>query len=845
MQHYQDVLQDRSGNAIAGAIVTVLYNSTSLPADLYSDYAGTHALTSIVTDADGSYSFYVSSGRYDYAFYKNGKLLKTQNDVFIDQSTALQDLSTSAGASLVGFNPAGTISSTTVQTAIEEINTDLAATTGAGLVGFKQAGTGTITSTVDAKLKEKICVLDFGADPTGVADSTAAFTLAAQAAIANDPQKGTKYALIPMCDWAVVSIPFGTFVISSQINTNNKEIVWDADVGAMISNPDYLNGHLLRTGSKVTSFHNGIADAGTTFSVMANRRIDETAGVSGYVNPNELSKTNGLDSVGAYFSNRVPAAIYTAASVTSYSATGVVLSTPMTASQLSKMRKGMMIRTKHTSPNPYGAFVESWTANTITVETGWFLYTGVAGGTPATPSGTDGVDINVFRKAWAINANVFLDTASYGNAANGFELGMVNTRGEPVSRGGNVEATGFYSVNIGANYGDTSYLVGGNWTYGYKTYGSVQYAFSYIGNIGSSGDPLVSLLLGQDSSGVFFYNVKADGSVEAGPRGSASNVFHDFHSGATDCDYDSRITASGGDGTAGNGTLTVTAKRINLTAPDSVLSGRTHIGVKNAVDDTNLYLYNTLSGSVNASSFRNIGFAASTVTTLACGSETAIGTNAANFTLANLRQVQATQGALGQNSTVTTQIGFYAGSGLVGATNNYAFEGRLAALNNTLAATTISNVSVTGNVVTITTTTAHGLLSNYRATIAATTNTQLNGSGYLVTFIDATNFSYPLTTGNVTSVADTGTVTPAKHYNLYISGTAPNYMAGKLSIGATDPGTGTILDVQSTTAGVRFPNMTTTQKTAITPAAGTMVFDTTLAKLCVYTGAAWQTITSV
>jgi len=69
--------------------------------------------------------------------------------------------------------------------------------------------------------------------------------------------------------------------------------------------------------------------------------------------------------------------------------------------------------------------------------------------------------------------------------------------------------------------------------------------------------------------------------------------------------------------------------------------------------------------------------------------------------------------------------------------------------------------------------------------------------------------------------------------------------AGNVGIGTSSPGTGTILDVQSTTAGVRFPNMTTTQKTAFTPAAGTVVFDTTLAKLCLYTGAAWQTITSV
>jgi hypothetical protein len=40
--------------------------------------------------------------------------------------------------------------------------------------------------------------------------------------------------------------------------------------------------------------------------------------------------------------------------------------------------------------------------------------------------------------------------------------------------------------------------------------------------------------------------------------------------------------------------------------------------------------------------------------------------------------------------------------------------------------------------------------------------------------------------------------------------------------------------------------MTTAEKNAITsPAAGLVVFDTNLAKLCVYSGAAWQTVTSV
>lgn len=81
---------------------------------------------------------------------------------------------------------------------------------------------------------------------------------------------------------------------------------------------------------------------------------------------------------------------------------------------------------------------------------------------------------------------------------------------------------------------------------------------------------------------------------------------------------------------------------------------------------------------------------------------------------------------------------------------------------------------------------------------------------------------------------------PKGDYSIYI-----NTANANIGIGAA-PNASAILDAQSTTKGVRMPNMTTTQKNAIaSPAAGLMVFDTTLAKLCVYTGAAWQTITSV
>jgi hypothetical protein len=55
-----------------------------------------------------------------------------------------------------------------------------------------------------------------------------------------------------------------------------------------------------------------------------------------------------------------------------------------------------------------------------------------------------------------------------------------------------------------------------------------------------------------------------------------------------------------------------------------------------------------------------------------------------------------------------------------------------------------------------------------------------------------------------------------------------------------------ILNVSSTTRGFLPPRLTTTQKNAIaTPATGLVIYDTTLNKLALYTGAAWETVTSI
>lgn len=69
-------------------------------------------------------------------------------------------------------------------------------------------------------------------------------------------------------------------------------------------------------------------------------------------------------------------------------------------------------------------------------------------------------------------------------------------------------------------------------------------------------------------------------------------------------------------------------------------------------------------------------------TSTATGFHTALNTQAASFTNANLVHFYATQGTFGAGSTVTSQYGFFAENNLTGATNNYGFYSNIASGTN-------------------------------------------------------------------------------------------------------------------------------------------------------------------
>ena len=89
---------------------------------------------------------------------------------------------------------------------------NLAASTGSTLVGTTKGGSGSVTRTVASKLNDTVSVLDFGADRTGVADSTTAFTNA-QLAVGG-VAGGT------------LLVPKGTYLVSSIARAVSGDFTW-------------------------------------------------------------------------------------------------------------------------------------------------------------------------------------------------------------------------------------------------------------------------------------------------------------------------------------------------------------------------------------------------------------------------------------------------------------------------------------------------------------------------------------------------------------------------------------------------------------------------------------------
>jgi uncharacterized protein YbaP (TraB family) len=294
------------------------------------------------------------------------------------------------------------------------------------------------------------------------------------------------------------------------------------------------------------------------------------------------------------------------------------------------------------------------------------------------------------------------------------------------------------------------------------------------------------------------------------------------------------------------GNLQLASNTYNLYMPgtaNNYLAGSLGIGTTN-LTGINFRVGKFITGSVSSHGIFQDGMVQSDVTSDAYGFRNTINTQATSFTLTNYWHFTARQATIGAGSIVTSQQGFHADSTLIGATNNYGFRGSIpigtnrwniymdGTANNYLAgALGIGTTSLTGYNLRVSknitgATTAYGVMSdgviqsdvtasarsyysNPSTSAAAFTLTNLyhfiadqstigsgssvtNQYGFLVgaSVIGATNnYAYY---GNIAS--GTG------RWNIYMNGTADNYMAGSLGIGNSSL-TGYHLRVQKNITG--------------------------------------------
>jgi hypothetical protein len=214
-------------------------------------------------------------------------------------------------------------------------------------------------------------------------------------------------------------------------------------------------------------------------------------------------------------------------------------------------------------------------------------------------------------------------------------------------------------------------------------------------------------------------------------------------------------------------------------------------------------------------------------------------TAAASFTLSSLVHYYAEQSTIGAGSAVTNQYGFYAESNLIGATNDYGFYGNLAAASNVwnlymngtannylagalgIGSTSLTNVNLIYNKTITGAVTSYGIFGTSIVGADVTTAARYNGTSVSTaasafTLTELTHYYAGQGTFGAGSTVTNqygfyaqssiqsatnnygffGNIpSGANRWNLYMNGTAANYMAGNLGLGTITPATSAKLTI--------------------------------------------------
>jgi hypothetical protein len=265
-----------------------------------------------------------------------------------------------------------------------------------------------------------------------------------------------------------------------------------------------------------------------------------------------------------------------------------------------------------------------------------------------------------------------------------------------------------------------------------------------------------------------------------------------------------------------------------------------------AITGFSLNVGKSITGGIDSTGINQQGLVLSDVTSSASGFYNQLTTQAASFALTTYFHYRTAQGAIGAGSSIGTQIGFHAGSNLVGATINYGFRGAIPSGTNrwNLYMDGTANNYMAGSLGIGTTSLTNHTLSLGKTITGGTTATAINSQGQVQSDVTATAL-YNSTFANTQAasftlgslvhyIAQQGTfgagstvsfqvgfnVNPsligattnygfrgqipsgANRWNLYMDGTAANYLAGDTAIGTTTLGTATMLTIGGTETAV-------------------------------------------
>lgn len=427
-------------------------------------------------------------------------------------------------------------------------------------------------------------------------------------------------------------------------------------------------------------------------------------------------------------------------------------------------------------------------------------------------------------------------TNQYGIQLNDFSGGATNNYGISSTLAGGANNWNLYASGGANNYmagalGIGTTVVGGyNFRISRNLTGGVSGSsfsndFTALSDVTSNVHGIYSAINTQDA--VYTLTNLNHFTASGGTRGASSAITYQygFHALSTLSQATNNYGFYGNVAASGSNNWNFYAQG---TAPN-YMAGALGIGSANVVNLTNLRISRNLTGGATQYSIMNQPQFMSDVTTQAVVYRSFPSTEAAAFTLASLSHYVAENTTIGAGSAITLQFGFYAGSNLTGAAQNFGFYSDIAAAanrwnfyangtaNNYMAgalgigqtsltgfnlrisrnltgatnATSISNGFVVQSDVTLaaygyrsfisTQATAFTLPDLFHYAVeggtagAGSTITNQSGFAVISAMTSATN-----NFGFVSSLA-----AAANRWNLYINGTANNYIAGALGIGST------------------------------------------------------------